>query len=86
MAIIIIMGTLSLSVMVGINKRLYGFPCLKNNFTVAFSLNTGHTYIHWYKAISTINPVKQPKHALELKLSHFKNFANCKILSTCLPV
>ena len=31
------------------------------------------------KAIVTINPFKQPKCALQLKLLNFKNFANCKI-------
>ena len=35
-------------------------------------------------AISVINPFKQPKRALELKLSNFKNFANCKVF-VCLP-
>ena len=32
--------------------------------------------IYWYDAISTINLIKI-KHALELKLSNFKNFENC---------
>ena len=35
--------------------------------------NTSHVAIYWYEAISTINPFKQTKHALELKLSNFKN-------------
>ena len=40
-------------------------------------------YIYWYEAISAMNPFKQPKRASELKLSNFKNFAHCKILSVC---
>ena len=33
--------------------------------------------IYWYDAISTINPFKKLKRALESKLSNFKNFENC---------
>ena len=35
-------------------------------------------------AIGTINPFKQPKHALEFKLSNFENLVNCKHF-ICLP-
>ena len=35
-------------------------------------IHTGHLRIYWYKAIGTINPFKQSKRALELKLSNFK--------------
>ena len=56
----------------------------KSKFTIAFPSNTGHISINWYEAISTINPFKQPKCALESKLLNFKNFANCKIF-VCLP-
>ena len=42
------------------------------------------SFIYWYEAIGSINPFKQPKHALQLKLSNFKNFVNCKQI-ICLP-
>ena len=44
--------------------------------------------IYSYDAISTKNPFKQHKHALELKLLNYKNFVNGKnfvCLPTCLP-
>ena len=56
----------------------------KSKFTIAFPSNTGHISINWYEAISTINPFKQPKCALESKLLNFNIFANCKIF-VCLP-
>ena len=34
--------------------------------------------MYWYYAISAINPFEQLKCALELKLSNFKIFENCK--------
>ena len=33
--------------------------------------------MYWYNAISAINPFKQLKRALELKLLNFKIFENC---------
>ena len=41
-------------------------------------------FICWYEAFGTINPFKEPKCALELKLLNFKNFVNCKHF-ICLP-
>ena len=38
-----------------------------------------YIYIYSYEATSTINPFKQPRRAFKLKMSNFKNFANCKI-------
>ena len=37
--------------------------------------------MYWCNAISTINPFKQLKHALESKLSNFKIFETTSILS-----
>ena len=57
---------------VGIDKEIYGFLkniCLQNNLT--FPSKYCHK-LFWYGAISTINPFKQLKHALESKLSNFK--------------
>ena len=61
-----------------------GFLCLKNQpyNNVSFKY---WPFINWYKAISTINPFKQPKRALELKLVNFKIFKTTSILSACLP-
>ena len=46
-----------------------------------------HIINSWYEAIGTINPFKQPKCALELKLSNFKNFVKLQVfrLPVCLP-
>ena len=46
------------------------------------------SFIYWYKAIGEINPFKQPKCALQLKLLNFKIFVNCKqivCVPACLP-
>ena len=81
---------LSLSMIVLNSSRdwqgINGFPCLKNkpHKIVSFKIIS----FYWYEAIGTINPFKQPKRALELKLSNFKNFVNCKhfvCLPACLP-
>ena len=59
---------------------IYGFPCQPyNNISFKYWL-----FIYWYEATGTINPFKQPKCALELKLLNFKNFVNCKHF-VCLP-
>ena len=52
----------------GSEKQLY------NNFSFTY-----WPYIYWYEAISDINPIKHPKCTLQLKLSNFKIFANCKV-------
>ena len=57
----------------------YGFPKkthLESNLATTFSSKYCHT-IYWYDAISTINPFKQLKRALESKLSNFKIFESC---------
>ena len=69
---------------VGIDKEYMAFHVWKNSLTIVFPSNNGHVRIYWYKAISAINPFKQPKHALELKLSNYKHFASFKIF-ICLP-
>ena len=84
---------ISLSMIV-LNSRdwqgIYGFPCLRkqtyNNISFKY-----WPCIYWYEVINTINPSKQPKHALELKLPNLKD-VNCKnficlsaYLPACLP-
>ena len=61
----------------------YGFSCMKNQLynNVSFKY---WSFIYWYEAIDSINPFKQPKHALQFKLSNFKNFVNYKQI-VCLP-
>ena len=54
-------------------------PISENDLAITFPSDTGHVRIYWYEAISTINLLKQPKGHIELKLSNFKSFANCKI-------
>ena len=50
---------------------------LENNLTETFFFNMLPYTIYWYDAINTLNPFKQFKRALELKLSNFKIFENC---------
>ena len=50
--------------------------CIRPFFANLVTNNVSFKYwpfIYWYEAIGTTNPFKQPKHALELKLSNFKN-------------
>ena len=62
---------------------IYGFLCLKYQpyNSVSFKYLS---FIYWYEAIGAKNLFKQPKRVLELKLSNFKNFVNCKLSSVCL--
>ena len=62
---------------------IYGFPCMKNQpyNNVSFKY---WPLIYWYDAIGAIKPFKQPKRALQLKLSNFKKIVNCKLI-VCLP-
>ena len=77
---------LSLSTIV-LNSRdwhgIYGFPCMKNQpyNNVSFKY---WPFTYWYGATGSINALKQPKRAFQLKLSNFKNFVNCKLI-VCLP-
>ena len=41
-----------------------------------------HHKIYWYDAISTINPIKKLKRALESKLSNFKKFSRTARISS----
>ena len=55
--------------------EIYGF--LKNVSTEQlYNIFLQNTY-NWYDAISTKNPFKRLKRALESKLSNFKIFKNC---------
>ena len=77
---------ISLSTIV-LNSRdwhgIYGFLCLKNSLYKNVSFKYW-PFIYWYEVIGTINLFKQPKCTLELKLSNFKCFVNCKHF-VCLP-
>ena len=60
--------------------KFFVIPFRVTKITKVFYLRSLELYgIYWYEAIGTINPFKQPEHALEL------NFADCRYLPACLP-
>ena len=63
---------------VGIDKEIYGFlkKCVYKTTLQQHPSKYCHK-IYWNNAISTINPFKQLKRALKLKLLNSKIFKNC---------